>query len=130
MDQTESSGAADDAIILRFGSNRYNAGLWNVPALEPETEIDNCVEFTLCFCYDAVSSECLGDQRVFVSLNRSGGAWLDCGTINVPKQGEVYRKEIVMTKPRTIGGIAVLSTHASENSYSVSAWLEDVQFAN
>ena len=127
--QDAASEAADDAIMLSFGSNRYNAGLWNVPVLDPETEIDKCTRFTLCFRYNFISADSLGQQRVFVSLNHSNGAWYDCGTINVPKEGEVYRQEFVMPKPRTIGGIAVLPVKASEDSFSVTAWLEDVQFA-
>lgn len=123
------SDAADDAIMLSFGSNRYNAGLWNVPVLDPETEIDNCTRFTLCFRYNFIDADSLGEQRVFVSLNHSNGAWYDCGTINVPKEGEVYRQEFVMPKPRTIGGVAVLPVQASEDSFSVTAWLEDLQFA-
>ena len=120
---------AEETIGLSFLGNRYNAGVWNVPVLNPEKEILKCTEFTLCFCYEKVDAKELGQQRVFVSLNQSNGAWLDCGTFNVEKQGEVYRKTIKFDKPRTVGGIAVLSTNATESSYSVNAWLEDLKYS-
>lgn len=126
----EYSSPADDAIMLGFGEYRYNAGWWNVPVLEPESPILNCEKFTLCFRYDTVDPGSLGEQRVFVSINQNNSAWLDCGTIDVLQKGKIYRKEIVMDKPRPIGGIAVLSTNASEAAFSVTAWLEDFTFGD
>ncbi len=115
------------AIGLSFTGNRYNAGLWNVPVLNPDTEILNCTEFTLCFSYTHVDSKELGEQRVFVSIDQKNGAWLDCGTINVPEAEKVYRKTITFEKPRTVGGIAVLSKTATTSSFGVNAWIEDVK---
>lgn len=120
---------AEDRIDLHYTGNRYNAGLWTVPVLTPEEEVLNCTGFTLYFCYDRVDKQELGTQRVFVSLDQRNGAWLDCGTFNVEKEGEVYSTNIKFDKPRTVGGIAVLSTNATESSYSVTAWIQDLKYA-
>lgn len=129
-DSTGEDAPAGKSIKLAFGGNRYNAGLWSVPVLEPAEEIHNCTGFTLCFRYDKVDTQELGTQRVYVSLNQSNGAWLECGTMDVEKQGEVYRKAITFDKPRTVGGIAVLSKNATESGYQVTAWLEDLEYNN
>ena len=119
--------AADDAIYLSFGSARYNAGLWNVPVLEPEEEITGCTKFTLCYRYDSVDSSMLGEQRVYVCINLKNNAWLDCGRMNVAEEGKVGRTTITLSKPRNVEGIALLSTTPNESSYSCSAWIEDVR---
>ena len=127
---TATPSPAMDIIDLSFGEDRYNAGVWTVPVLKPSRVISNCSEFTLHFGYDKVDLQQLGEQRVYVSLNQSNGAWLECGTINVEKQGEYYSKIITFTKPRTVGGIAVLSMNATESEYTVSAWIDNVKTDN
>ena len=124
----DTTGMPDGGIPLCFLGYQYNAGMVAVPVMTPETEITNCTEFTLCYGYTSADANLLGDQRIFVSLDKGNSAWLDCGVINVPEEGEIYQKTITFDKPRTVGGIAVFSKTAAASSSSVSAWIEDVKY--
>lgn len=124
----DTTGMPEGGIPLAFLGYQYNAGMVTVPVMTPETEITNCTEFTLCFGYTSEDANLLGDQRIFVALDQGNSAWRDCGVINVPAQGEVYRTTITFDKPRTVGGIAVFSKKTAESSSAVSAWIENVKY--
>lgn len=120
----------NNIIELQYGEARYNAGYWNVPVFQPTEHMENCTGFTLCFGYSEVDERELGEHRVYVCLNESNSAWLECQPLNVATKGEVYRLNITFEKPRTVGGIAVLPRQATENKFSAIAWIEDPVFAD
>ena len=125
----EDEDRAADAVSLSFGDFRYNAGWWNTPALEPETPIENCTGFTLCFRYDMVDTTTLGQHRVYVCINKHNKAWLESNRMDIPEEGVVYRTDIRLDKARNVEGIALLPVKASENSFRVTAWIENIQYA-
>ena len=120
----------NNIIELQYGEARYNTGYWNVPVFQPTEHMENCTGFTLCFGYSEVDERELGEHRVYVSLDESNSAWLECQPLNVATKGEVYRLNITFEKPRTVGGIAVLPRQATENKFSAVAWIEDPVFAD
>lgn len=119
---------AADAVSLAFGSYRYNAGLWNTPALEPESPIENCVGFTLCFRYDMVDTSTLGQHRVYICINKKNTAWVESNRVNIPEEGVVYKTDIRLDKPRSIEAITLLPVKASERSFRVTAWIENIKY--
>ncbi len=128
-DSAPDEDRAADAVSLSFGTARYNAGYWNCPALVPDTPIENCTGFTLCFRYDSVDESTLGQHRVYVSINLKGNAWLESNRMDIPEQGVVYRTDIRLDKARNVEGIALLPVKASEKSFRVTAWIENIQYA-
>lgn len=118
--------AAEDAVPLFSGGAQYNAGLWRVPVLEPMDPVTNCTTFTLCFRYDSIDPSMLGEQRVYVCINLKNSAWVDCGRMTVSEEGQIYRADITMSKPRNIEGIALLPMTPMETTISSSGWIENI----
>ena len=122
-------GRAADAVSLSFGDTRYNAGYWLVPTLAPDTPIENCTGFTLCFRYDSVDTSVLGQHRVYVCINKRNNAWQEKNRVDIPEQGVVYRIDIRMDKGRNIDAISLLPVKAIEGTIEVTAWIENITYA-
>ena len=76
-----------------------------------------------------VDTTTLGQHRVYVCINKHNKAWLESNRMDIPEEGVVYRTDIRLDKARNVEGIALLPVKASENSFRVTAWIENIQYA-